>query len=141
MYTQPTDTAPASPPDHVGMNAAAFLLMVAGWGGLYWLINNNEPRVGQRWLFFILLYIAVSSTLVPFVRLLHERLTPLSRHLPPGGVIVRECAFAGLWVVACAWLLMPRAFSWTIAFFLALALIVIEVFLRLREIPGEVASE
>jgi hypothetical protein len=40
-------------------------------------------------------------------------------------------------VVTCAWLQIPRVLTLPIAFFLALALIVIEVFLRSREIAHE----
>jgi predicted nucleic acid-binding Zn ribbon protein len=35
--------------------------------------------------------------------------------------------------VACAWLQIPRVFNPVIAFFLALSLIVVEVFLHVRE--------
>lgn len=129
-----------TPPDHTGMNTAAFLLMLGGWGGLYLLVTSEIPRVGPRWIFFVLLFTAICSTLIPFVRYLYVRFTPLSRELPSSGVIVRECVWVGLFVVACAWLQMPRVLSAPIAFFLALALVVIEVFLRLREIPHERAE-
>jgi hypothetical protein len=125
------------PPDHLGVMIAALVMIVAGWGGLYALVTTTTPRVGERWLFFLLLHIAVTGTVLPFVRLLNARFTPASYDLPPGGVLVRQAVWVGLFVVACAWLQIPRALSPQIAFLLALAFVVIEVFLRARELPNE----
>lgn len=128
-----------TPPDHAGVLTAAVLMMIAGWGGLYWLVTTQIPRVGPRWIFFVLLFVAVTGTAIPLVRWINVRVTPAARVLPPGGVIVREAVWIGLFVVMAAWLRMPRSLSLPVAFFLALALIVIEVFLRSREIPNEQA--
>lgn len=116
---------------------AAVIMMAVGWLGLYALVTQQIPRVGPRWLFFVLLMIAVIGTAIPFVRFLNNRFTPRSRYLPPGGVIVRQSVWIGLFVVTCAWLQIPRVLSAPIAFFLALAMIVIEAFLRSREVPNE----
>lgn len=128
-----------TPADHVGVLVSSALMMIGGWGGLYWLTTTQIPRVGQRWVFFVLLFVAVTGTAIPIVRWLNVRLTPVTRVLPPGGVIVREAIWIGLFVVVAAWLRIPRSLSLPVAFFLALALIVIEVFLRSREIPNEQA--
>lgn len=126
-----------SPPDHTGMLIAAVALIVAGWGGLYLLVTTQIPRVGQRWLFFVLLQVAVAGTVMPFLRYINIRLTPETRLVPPSGVIVREAVWFGLFVVTCAWLQIPRVLTLPTTFFLALAFIVIELFLRSREIPNE----
>lgn len=126
------------PPDHVGVLISAAVMFVTGWGGLYLLITTQLPRIGgQLWLFFVLLHIAVTGSAIPFVRYLNVRFTPRSVELPPGGIIVRQSVWVGLYVVACAWLRIPRALSLPIAFLLALVFIVIEVFLRTREIAAE----
>ena len=129
----PTNT----PPDHIGMMVAAVVLIIAGWGGLYILVTTQIPRVGQRWLFFVLLHIAVAGTMMPLLRFLNARLTPATRLVPPSGVIVREAVWFGLFIVTCAWLQIPRVLTLPIMFFLALAFVVVEVFLRSREIPNE----
>lgn len=116
---------------------AALMMIAGGWGGLYYLVTTARPYVGQRWIFFVLLFIAVTGTVLPVVRYLNTRFTPTSRELPPGGVMVRQSVWAGLYVVTCAWLQIPRVLTVPIAFFLALSLIVIEVFLRSREIANE----
>ena len=134
-YSPPSRT----PPDHAGVLPASVLMLVFGWGGLFWLVTTQIPRVGPRWVFFVLLFIAVTGTAIPLARWINIRLTPATRVLPPGGVIVRQAVWAGLFVVMAAWLRMPRSLSLPVAFFLALALIVIEVFLRSRELPNEQA--
>lgn len=126
-----------TPADHIGVLVSSVLMMIGGWGGLYWLTTTQIPRVGQRWVFFVLLFVAITGTAIPIMRWLNVRLTPLTRVLPPGGVIVRQAIWIGLYVVVAAWLRIPRSLSLPVAFFLALALIVIEVFLRSREIPNE----
>ncbi len=126
-----------SPPDHTGMMIAALVMIVGGWGGLYLLVTTQIPRVGQRWFFFVLLQVAVAGTVMPFLRYVNVRLTPETRMVPPSGVIVREAVWFGLFVVTSAWLQIPRVLTLPIMFFLALAFVVIEVFLRSREIPNE----
>lgn len=125
------------PSDHIGVLLAAAVMIVGGWGGLYTLVMTTLPRVGQRWLFFVLLHIAVTGTVLPFVRYLNVRFTPIDVPLPPGGVLVRQSVWVGLFVVTCAWLQIPRVLNPPIAFFIALVFVVIEVFLRSREIAQE----
>lgn len=125
------------PPDHFGVLIAAVLMAVGGWGGLYLLVTTTLPRVGERWLFFALLQIAVTGTVLPFVRYLNLRFTPLSLPIPPGGVLVRQSVWIGLFVVTCAWLQIPRVLNPSFAFLMGLIFAVIEVFLRSREIINE----
>lgn len=125
------------PPDHAGVLVAGVVFMVIGWLGLYQLVTTTLPRVGQRWLFFVLLQIAVTGTVLPFVRYLNVRFTPVTDNLPPGGVIVRQAIWAGLFVVMCAWLQVPRILNLPIAILLAALLMIIEAFLRSREIRNE----
>ncbi len=125
------------PPDHLGVIVAALVMMIGGWFGLYTLVTTSLPRVGQRWLFFVLLHVAVTGTVLPFVRYLNVRFTSVTAPLPSGGVLVRQSVWIGLFVVTCAWLQIPRVLNPPIAFFVALVFVVIEVFLRSREISQE----
>ncbi len=126
-----------TPPDHIGVLIAALLMALIGWVGLYQLVTTALPRVGPRWLFFVLLHVAVTGTVIPLVRFLNVRFTPVDRELPPGGVIVRQSIWIGLFVVTCFWLQIPRVLSWPIVFFLALIFVVVEIFLRSRELSDE----
>lgn len=126
------------PPDHTGILISSLVMFIIGWGGLYVLVTTQYPRIGgQLWLFFVLLNIAVTGTAMPFIRYLNVRFTPITRDLPPAGVIVRQSVWVGLYVVICAWLQIPRSLSMPVALLLAIVFIVIEVFLRVRESASE----
>jgi hypothetical protein len=112
-------------------------MAVGGGYGLYQLVTTRLPRIDAIWLFFVLLMITVTGVAMPFVRYLNIRFTPMNAELPPGGVIVRQSVWIGLYVVTCAWLKIPRVLSLPIAFFLALVFIVLEIFLRSRELARE----
>jgi hypothetical protein len=127
-----------TPPDHVGVLISAAVMIMVGWGGLYLLVTTQPPRLaGQLWLFFVLLHVAITGTAIPVVRYLNLRFTPLTEALPPGGIIVRQSVWIGLFVVICAWLQIPRVLSPIVAVLLALVFLAIEVFLRFREIARE----
>jgi hypothetical protein len=126
------------PSDHLGLLGASLLMMAIGWYGLYYLVMTSLPRIGgELWLFFLLLQIAVSGTALPFVRYLNVRFTPVNKEVPASGIIVRQSMWIGLFVVTCAWLQIPRALSLPLVIFIAVVFIVIEIFLRTREIATE----
>lgn len=127
-----------TPPDHVGLLIAALLMMLVGWLGLYQLVTTTLPRIGgELWMFFILLMVAVSGTVLPFVRYLNVRFTPLDADVPPSGVIVRQSVWIGLFVVTCAWLQIPRALTPVVVVFLAVLFSMVEIFLRSRELAEQ----
>lgn len=129
---------PRMPADHVGTLIAALVLMGVGWGGLAVLVLNSPPRIGaELWVFFLLLHMAITGTVLPAVRYLNVRLFPITEEPPPGGVIVRQSIWIGLFVVACAWLQILRVLSIPIGVGLALLFIVVEVFLRTRELNDD----
>lgn len=126
------------PPDHIGLLVAAVLLMLAGWGGLYYLVTTSLPRIGgELWLFFMLLQIAITGTALPIVRFFNVRFTSIDDDVPPSGVIVRQSVWVGLVIVTCAWLQIPRALTPALAAFVMLVVVGIELFLRSRELAAE----
>lgn len=127
----PPDNRPA--PDHRGVLTAAVLLALGGWIGLYQLITTTLPLAFARWLFFILLFMAVTGTAIPFARFLNLRFTSGHYANPTGMIILRQSIWVGLFAVLCAWLQIPRVLNAPVAFFLGLSFVVIEVYLRLRE--------
>lgn len=121
------------PSDHQGVLVAAVIMMLLGWLGLYQLVMTTLPLAFPRWMFFILLFSAVTGTAIPIVRYLNIYLTRRPYAIPSGGVILRQSVWVGLFAVTCAWLQIPRVLNPPVAFFLGLSFVVIEVYLRLRE--------
>ena len=119
--------------DYTGVLIAGLLLAGIGWSGLLYLFINTLPTVGMRWVFFALLYMALSGSALPLARYLNERFRRPGAPPVPPNVLVRQSSWVGLFGTACAWLRVPRVLSWPVAFFLALSLVAIETFLRLRE--------
>ena len=128
------DPAPPAPPDHSGVLLGGAVMAIGGWVGLWLLVTTTLPTAFPRWLFFVCLYLAVTGTTLPFVRFLNMRFA--GPRGVPGSVILRQSIWIGLFVVACAWLQIPRVLNPVIAGVLALSLAVIEFFLRLRERAG-----
>jgi uncharacterized membrane protein YdcZ (DUF606 family) len=83
-------------------------------------------------LFFLLLYMAVTGTMIPISVAFNNRLRG-DAPIPADWISVRQGLWVGLFVITCAWLQIPRVLNPAIAVLLALSLVVIEVFLRLRE--------
>lgn len=121
-----------------GVLLAALLMFIVGWGGLAYLVAATRPRIGgEIWLFFILLQIAVTGTAIPIVRLVSQRLASVDDPVPLTGVVVRRSVWVGIIVVTFAWLMIPRYLSLPIVLIVILLFVVIEVFLRNRELANE----
>ncbi len=117
---------------------ASLFMFIVGWGGLAHLVVSTRPRIGgEIWLFFILLQIAVTGTAIPILCLISQRLTSMSDPVPLTGVVVRRSVWIGIIVVTCAWLMIPRYLSLPIILIVILLFVVIEVFLRNRELANE----
>ena len=125
-----TETPPA--PNYLSLTLAAWILALAGWGGLAGLVFNVDPRTGPLplWAFFVLWLMALTATAVPFVRYLHRR---FGRAPLPAGVLLRQALWVGFFGAACAWLQKSGLLSGLIALLLAAGLGGVEWFLRMRE--------
>jgi len=110
---------------------SALLLIFIGWGGLYFLIMQTRPDVWPRWGFFVLMFIAITGTLLPIVYFFHRRFPDD----PPAdaSVIVRQSLWFGVYGAMLAWLQLGRLVTVYIILGMAIGLIAIEYFIRLRE--------
>ena len=121
-----------------GVLLAALIMFITGWGGLAYLVVNTRPRIGgEIWLFFILLQIAVTGAAIPIIRLVSQRLARTQDDAPMTGVVVRRSVWTGIIAVTCAWLLIPRYLTLPIFLIVILLFVVIEIFLRNRELAHE----
>lgn len=123
-------TPPAQPTDYRGFGLAAFLLAVAGWAGLAYLITQAVPTMQYRWLFFVVMVAALTGTAAPFVHFLNKR---FARVPPPAAVLLRQSLWLGFFGATCAWLQLGRTFTLPMAGLLAATLLAIEWVLRVRE--------
>ena len=124
--------------EHRGVLLASLLMFIVGWGGLAHLVLTTRPRIGgELWLFFILLQIAVTGTAIPIVWLICQGLARADNPLPLTGLVVRRSVWIGIIVVTCAWLMIPRYLSLPIILVVILLFVVIEAFLRNRELAND----
>lgn len=111
---------------------ATFFMSLGGWGGLALLVNYTLPTVWPRWAFFALLVVGVTGAALPITYLLNARFA--SREKPfPLAAVARQATWAGVFVAMLAWLLIGRVLNLTLAIWLGLGLVGIEILLRLRE--------
>lgn len=111
------------------MLPASTILMLAGWGGLIYVIRDSLPTLGPRWLFFFLLVLALTGTSLPIVTFLNRRF-PTSPP-PKRGAVLREAIFVGLYFSLLAWLQLGRALTTAMAIFLATGFLLLELLIRL----------
>jgi len=114
----------------------AVLGAVAGWWSLYLLTEQLAPeQSGALSLFFALLFLAVTATLMPPAAYLNRRFAPEATARDPWRFL-RHSAWGGFCVASWAWLQMYRAFNLGFALLIILVFVAIEVLIvRLRSEP------
>jgi hypothetical protein len=125
--------APNAASVQISAVAGGVFLAALSWTALVYLIVDTLPTVPNRWLFFLLLQIALSGTALPFVHLLHQRFDRPESPPVPYTILVRQSIWVGLFGVICLWLRIPRLLSLPMALIVLGALLMVEVLLRLRE--------
>ena len=110
---------------------SSLVLMIVGWGGLYFLITQSLPFVWQRWGFFVLTLMAITGTVLPVVYFFHRRFP--GEKAAEASVIVRQAMWFGIYAATLAWLQLGRLVTIYIILGLAGGLAAIEYFMRLRE--------
>lgn len=107
------------------------ILLILGWGGLFFLFQRTMPTVGPRWLFFFLWVLALTGTALPGVAFLNRRFPTVPPATP--GIIIREAIWVGLYGATLAWLQLGRVLNLALGVLLASGFIAIEILVRLRE--------
>ena len=116
---------------YTGLMLSALILIIAGWYGLYIIMNTTLPHLGPRWLFYVLWTSACTGTSLPFLWLLNRR---FRSHAPASPkVLLREGLMVGLYASICLWLQLNQMLSLTLALLLGIGLFSIEWLLRLIE--------
>jgi len=102
-----------------------------GWGGIAALWLLTEPELGQRWLFFMALFVAVAGTALPFVALLNLRFPSQPPAEPT--VYIRQSLWFGLFACLVMWLQSSRMVTLLLVILIGAALVGVEFLIRLRE--------
>jgi hypothetical protein len=123
-------STPPAQADYRGFGLATFLLGVAGWAGLAYLITQAVPTTQYRWLFFVVIVAALTGTAAPFVHFLNRRFARLP---PPAVVLLRQSLWLGFYGATCAWLQLGRTLTLPMAGLLAATMLAVEWVLRVRE--------
>jgi hypothetical protein len=110
---------------------SSLVLMIAGWGGLYFLVTQTLPYVWPRWGFFVLALMALTGTVLPIVYFFHWRFP--GEKPADSNVVVRQAMWFGVYGATLAWLQLGRLVTVYVILGLAGGLAAIEYFMRLRE--------
>ena len=133
------NVTPTLPHDHLGALLVAVVMMALGWLGIAEIVRGGGPTLRTVFQLLLLLFFATSGTAMPFVFYANVRFVPVTRAVPPSGVLVRQSSWVGFFIVGCACLQLlyvgaGRALTpWT-ALALAAALVALEWRIRRREL-------
>lgn len=107
------------------------ILVVIGWGSLYYIITQTLPYVWPRWIFFVSTFMALTGTVLPFVYFFHKRFP--DKAPAETNIIMRQAMWFGIYGATIAWLQLGRLVTVYVILGLAGGLFAIEYFIRLRE--------
>ena len=116
-------------------SAYAVIIAVVAWLALWGITHlpvNNLTKV----LFFVALFFAVASTLMPAIAYLNARFGRASSPRIYRLRFIRQSGQIGLFVVAVAWLQMLRVLNLMIVLVLIGVFVLIETFLIAQDMPA-----
>jgi hypothetical protein len=131
------------PPLPAQLFLMAAVFAASGWAGVAGVVFFTLPFLLPRFLFFFLLFLAITGTALPFVWYLNRRFT--SERFPSDGVLVRESLELASLVVFLIWLQAGRMFTPFLGWVFFGVLLAVELLLRVFEnsrwSPGPAADE
>jgi predicted neutral ceramidase superfamily lipid hydrolase len=113
--------------------ALAALVSWAGWWSVVQLPINDLTKT----LFFVLLFAAIGSSLMPAIAYLNARFGRFRNERTYYARFVRQSILASAFAIAIAWLQMRHVLSSTLALILLAVFVLTETFLITREAPPE----
>ena len=112
----------------------AVFTILASWFGL-WSVIQMPVTEPTKVLFYVVLFVAVTSTVTPAVAYLNARFGRLDEQRTYRARFVRESVWVGLCMVLIAWLQMQRVLSLLVALIVIAVFVLVETFLITRESP------
>ena len=111
------------------------LIALIAWTGL-WGVTRLPVTDAAHVVFFILLFAAVTSTVMPPVAYLNARFARNDNQRVQRMRFVRQSIWIGTFVVIAGWLQTRRMLTTTLALILMAVLALMETFLITRELPS-----
>lgn len=112
----------------------AVLVAVFSWAG-WWSVIQMPINALTKGLFFVLLFIAVASTLMPALAYLNARFGRFQSPRVYQVRFVRQSVLSGAFVISSSWLQMQRVLSSSLFLILFAVFVLVETFLITREAP------
>lgn len=117
---------------------------LAGWVGLWFIVQMTVPTLWPRWLFYFSFTIALCGTSIPILAFLNYRFAGQQDVNPK--TIIREALWVGLYGGLLLWLQLGRILNSALALFIAAGILTIEFIIRYREksrwnVPGKTDDE
>lgn len=115
----------------------AFLIGIGSWGALFYLTTYYVPDLATIALSLLLVFTAVTGTVMPPIHLLNRRFGSKGEaendpHTRDRWRTLRQSALVGLLAILCLWFQLLRVLNWIIVALLAGVLVLIEIFFRTR---------
>ena len=107
------------------------LIAWAAWWSVIQLPISDKTRT----MFFVWLFVAIGTTLMPALAYLNARFGRFENRRVYHIRFVRQSIFGGAFLVIIAWLQMQRVLSATLALILMAVFALVETFLITRETP------
>jgi hypothetical protein len=114
--------------------SAAVLVAFLSWTGLWGVIQLPITDLAKI-LFFVLLFVAIASTVMPPIAYLNARFGQCDNQRTHRARFVRQSIWLGAFIVIAAWLQMRRMLTVTLALILMAVFALTETFLITREGP------
>jgi hypothetical protein len=128
----------AKKPDPAGRDRRwmpyAVLAALLAWAGL-WGVVQLPITDASKVIFFVLLFIAITSTAMPPVAYLNARFGQVGRERTHRVRFILQSVWMGTFVVIAGWLQTRRILTVTLALILLAVLALTETFLITREAP------
>jgi hypothetical protein len=112
--------------------ALSLLIGLGGWAGLAYLILVYPPSVATQMIFFLLFFIAVTSTAVPVVLVLYRVVPALAERRHSRGTILRQSVWIGLFASGVMGLQAARLRDPMLMVILGVVLILLETYCQQR---------
>jgi hypothetical protein len=114
--------------------SAAVLVALLSWTGLWGVVQLPITDLAQI-LFFVLLFVAIASTVMPPIAYFNARFGKAENQRTYRSRFVRQSIWLGTFAVIAAWLRTRRMLTVTLALILMAVFALTETFLITREGP------